>query len=52
MENASGVFASVAERQAIGPDLKDLHLKIGQQALEIDYLAGALGRIGDASPKR
>ena len=52
LENASGVFASVAERQAIGPDLKDLHAKIGQQALEIDFLAGALGRIGDASAKR
>ena len=52
LENASGVFASVAERQAIGPDLKDLHAKIGQQALEIDFLAGALDRIGDASAKR
>ena len=52
LENASGVFASVAERQATGPDLKDLHAKIGQQALEIDFLAGALGRIGDASAKR
>ena len=27
--------------------LKELHAKIGQQALEIDFLAGALGRIGD-----
>ena len=26
--------------------------KIGQQALEIDFLAGALGRMGDASAKR
>ena len=37
---------------AAGPDLKDLHAKIGQQALEIDFLAGALGRVGDASAKR
>lgn len=29
-----------------------LTLTIGQQALEIDFLAGALGRIGDASAKR
>ena len=26
--------------------------RIGQQALEIDFLAGALGRVGDASAKR
>jgi len=52
LENASGVFATVAEKQSATPDLKDLHAKIGQQALEIDFLAGALGRIGDASAKR
>ena len=28
------------------PDLKELHAKIGQQALEIDFLAGALGKAG------
>jgi hypothetical protein len=32
--------------------LKALHAKIGQQALEIDFLAGALGRTSDASAKR
>ena len=52
LENASGVFATAAEKQAVGPDLKDLHAKIGQQVLEIDFLAGALDRIGDASAKR
>ena len=52
LENASGVFATSSEKQAAGPDLKNLHAKIGQQALEIDFLAGALGRIGDASAKR
>ena len=52
LENASGVFATNAEKQSTGPDLKDLHAKIGQQALEIDFLAVALGRIGDASAKR
>jgi hypothetical protein len=48
LENASGVFATASEKQAATPDLKDLHAKIGQQALEIDFLAVALGRIGDA----
>jgi len=46
------VFATAAERQAATPDLKELHAKIGQQALEIDFLAVALGRIGDASAKK
>ena len=52
LENSSGVFATAAEKQAATPDLKDLHAKIGQQALEIDFLAVALGRIGDASAKK
>jgi transposase len=33
-------------------DLKALHAKIGQQALETDRLAGALSRGSDASAKR
>lgn len=37
LENASGVFTTAAEKQAATPDLKDLHTKIGQQALEIDF---------------
>ncbi len=52
LENAVGVFSSAAEKQSAQPDLKGLHAKIGQQALEIDFLAGALGRVGDASAKR
>ena len=35
-----------------GTETKDMQAKIGQQALEIDFLAGALGRIGDASAKK
>jgi transposase-like protein len=42
LENALGVFTTAAEKQAMGPDLKELHAKIGQQALEIDFLAGPL----------
>ena len=52
LEHASGVSATTTEKQTAAPDLKELHAKIGQQALEIDFLAGALGRIGDASAKR
>ena len=35
-----------------GPDIKNLHAKIGQLSMENDFLASALGRIGDASAKR
>ena len=52
LENATGLFTTAAEKQAVTPDLKELHAKIGQQALEIDFLSGALGRIDDASAKR
>ena len=52
LENASGVFATSTEKQSAAPDLKELHAKIGQQALEIDFSAGALGRTGVASAKR
>ncbi|RUQ27247.1 MAG: IS3 family transposase, partial [Candidatus Competibacteraceae bacterium] len=52
-ERASAVFATAAERsESAGPDVKELHAKIGQLAMENDFLATALGRIGDASAKR
>lgn len=54
LERAADVFAAGAER---GTDsgavpLKELHAKIGQQALEIDFLASALGRLPGSSAKR
>lgn len=52
LENAVGVFAGVSEKSAKQPDLKELHAKIGQQALEIDFLSVALGRIDEASAKK
>lgn len=52
LERAAEVFATAAEKREAGPDLKALHAKIGQQALEIDFLGAALGRMGDASAKR
>lgn len=35
-----------------GATVKDMQAKIGQLTLENDFLAVALGRIGDASAKR
>ncbi|CAG4884672.1 transposase [Georgfuchsia toluolica] len=52
LEGATEVFLTPAEKRDTGPSAKDMQAKIGQQALEIDFLAGALGRIGDASAKK
>ena len=52
-ERASDVFATAAERsESTGPDVKEWHAKIGQLAMENDFLAAALGRVGDASARR
>ncbi len=52
LQRAAEVFASAADKREQGPDIKSLHAKIGQLALENDFLAGALGRSSDASAKR
>ncbi len=52
LERAAEVFATAGDKRDAGPDIKSLHAKIGQLTLENDFLAGALGRIGDASAKR
>ena len=53
LERASDVFATAAERSgSSGPEVKELHAKIGQLAMENDFLAGALGRISGASARR
>ena len=52
-ERASDVFATAVDRsESSGPDVKELHAKIGQLAMENDFLVAALGRVGDASAKR
>lgn len=53
-ERAKEMFETGAERaqQHTGPSVKDMQAKIGQLTLENDFLAGALGRIDDASAKR
>ncbi len=45
LDQASSVFGSSQERKkADASQLKDLHAKIGELALENDFLAKALGR--------
>lgn len=53
LEGAAGVFGSdKAEASTVPVDVKSLHAKIGQLALENDFLAGALGKAGLPSAKR
>lgn len=54
LEKAAAAFDGSADQPSghDSPPLKELHAKIGQQALEIDFLAGALGRLPGPSAKR
>ncbi len=54
VKRAAEVFAAAeADRRGAPPvDLKALHAKIGQQALELDFLAGALGQPPGSSARR
>ena len=46
LDGAMGVFLTPAEKREVqGPSMKNMQAKIGQLALENDFLAGALGRI-------
>jgi len=49
-ERASEIFDK--EKKSAGPDVKELHAKIGQLAMENDFLSIALGRIDGSSAKK
>ena len=46
VERAGEVFDGAAFNDAPPVDLKVLHTKLGEQALELDFLAGALNKAG------
>ena len=50
LERAAEVFDR--EKKPMGPDVKELHAKIGQLAMENDFLSIALGRIDGSSAKK
>jgi transposase-like protein len=52
LERAADIFGGSGQTADSGPDIKNLHAKIGQLALENDFLAGALGRSPGSSAKR
>jgi transposase len=51
LEHAADVFGKDRTIDQ-GPNVKELHAKIGQLSMENDFLSNALGRIGDASARR
>lgn len=51
LEHAPDIFSKDRKADQV-PNVKELHAKIGQLSMENDFLAGALGRFGDASAKR
>ena len=51
LERAASVFGGDSAATPV-VDLKELHAKIGQLALENDFLAGALNKAGLLSAKR
>ena len=54
LDGAAGVFGAEEKSEATAPgiDVKTLHAKIGELALENDFLSGALGKAGLLSAKR
>jgi len=50
LERAPEIFDT--EKKPQGPDVKELHAKIGQLAMENDFLSIALGRVDGSSAKR
>ena len=51
LDRAEEVF-SKDQKSETGPDIKELHAKIGQLAMENDFLSVALGRIDEPSAKK
>ena len=51
LESAEELFGGGSKAEPV-QDLSALHAKIGQQALEIDFLAGALGKAGLPSGRK
>ncbi len=51
LNRAEEVFSKDKKTEE-GPSVKELHAKIGQLAMENDFLAVALGRIGEPSAKK
>jgi transposase len=51
LERAEDVFSKDKKAEA-GPDIKELHAKIGRLAMENDFLSHTLGRTAEPSAKK
>ena len=52
LDRSGEIFEGARASKSAEPDIRELHAKIGQQALEIDFLEHALGRADGPSAKR
>lgn len=52
LQRAAEVFATAAEKREHGPDIKTLHAKIGQLALENDFSYGPFLQVERACSSR
>jgi transposase-like protein len=52
LERAPQAFGAETAEPESSPIVKELHAKIGQLAMENDFLSGALGKAGMPSAKR
>jgi len=52
LEGAAAVFGEQDKDTEGGPSIAELHAKIGELTMDLDFLSGALGRVSGASGKR
>lgn len=52
VERAAQLFGAECEGPDLKPVVKELHAKIGQLAMENDFLSGALGKAGMLSARK
>jgi transposase len=52
VEGAAQAFGAGSEEPNLKPVVKELHAKIGQLAMENDFLSGALGKAGMLSARK
>jgi len=51
-EGAATVFGETDKEKPSGPNVAELHAKIGELTMENDFLSGALGRVPGTSARR
>ena len=52
LDGAAAVFGEDEKATEGGPNIAELHAKIGELTMENDFLSGALGRMSGMSAKR